>query len=86
MPAMSNSWAAGSGGQAKYQVNANGNLEVSFVLRTVGTRRTAPPSGLPGACLPGTQPPVAKYIRIQWSAPIQLPGTLRPSCSGRTAR
>jgi len=76
MPAMSNSWAAGSGGQAKYQVNANGNLEVSFVLRTVGTLTDGTAIWAAGGLPAGYRPPVAKYI------PITVVGTY--SASGDT--
>ena len=76
MPACSNSWAAGTGGQAKYQVNANGNLEISFVLRTVGTLTDGTAVWAAGGLPAGYRPPVAKYL------PVTVVGTY--SVSGNT--
>ena len=76
MPAMSNSWAAGSGGQAKYRINSNQCLEFSFVLRTIGTLTDATVLWAAGSLPAGYQVPVAKY----W--PVVLIGTY--AVSGNT--
>lgn len=76
MPGMSNSWAVGAGGQAKYFLDANGNLDISFILNTIGTRTDGTILWAAGSLPNGYQVPIAKY----W--PVTVIGTY--SYSGET--
>lgn len=60
MPAMSNSWAVGVGGEAKYQLDSTGCLQFSFILNTPGTKTDGITLWAAGSLPAGYRPAVAK--------------------------